>query len=175
MRSVIIAYSNDNFASQLKRVLVESSISIHAMCANGSSVLHIAGTLPEAVVICPIILPDMPANHLAEMLPASFDVLALSKVPANFNRSFNLQVMTLPLKQNDFVFEVSKLCSSSTYVAPSRKEKPSDHALLIGRAKAIIMAQKGISEDLAHKHLQHISMTHGKKIVETAREIIKSE
>lgn len=175
MRSVIIAYSNDNFASQLKRVLVESAITVLSVCSNGSGVLHLAGSLPEAVVICPLILPDMPANHLAEMLPVSFDVLALSKVPASFNGNCNLQVMTLPLKQNDFVFEVSRLCSSSSYISPERKEKPAEDAWIINQAKSIIMAKNSVSEDLAHKHLQHISMSQGKKIVEIAKEIIKSK
>lgn len=174
MRSVIIAYSDPTIASQLKRVLVENSIKVAFVCSRGSSVLHLACDLAEAVVICPIILPDMPAHHLAEMLPIGFDILALSKRPATFNGSSSLSVATLPLNRGDFICQVSQLCKSSSFVSPRRKEKVTGNSEILSEAKAIIMAENGVSEDLAHKRLQHISMAQGKKIVETAMEIINN-
>lgn len=171
MRGVVIAYPSERLALQLKRELTVCGIEVLAVCAGGSAVLNLAGTIGEAVVVCPLILPDMPANHLAETLPASFDIIALSKTDPSLHACSNLFVLTLPLSRDAFTALALSLCARQSSPSPKRKQRAPDEAALLDKAKKILM-RKGMSEPQAHKYLQRSAMTRGIKITEQAQRVV---
>lgn len=175
MRGVIIAYPSEKLALQLKRELIACGVDILAVCIKGNSVLNIADAVGEAVVVCPFILPDMPAHHLAEILPGSFDIIALSKAENAASTASNLSVLPLPLNRGEFLSLVNTLCRQSTYTASQRRQRTSGEKAVLDRAKFILMEQKGFSESQAHKFLQRSAMNRGLKISVLAQRIADGE
>jgi len=57
----------------------------------------------------------------------------------------------------------------------SMPRRTGDSRELVEKAKAILMAQKGLSEPEAHRAIQQYAMNHGIKMAEFAARIINSE
>lgn len=167
MKDIIIAYPNRDVAMQFRSLLEREGYHVSYICATGSSVLGIAQTINEGVVICASILSDMGASVLAENLPVGFDVVALSK---NGREEYfgNLINLPLPLHKDEFLQTISVLVS--THSSFSRLDKTESE--LISKAKLIIMKTNSIGEIQAHKYLQQESMKTGKKLIDLAKEII---
>ena len=138
------------------------------MCARGSTVLQYAGNIGGAVIVCPEILPDMPASHLAEMLPLSFDLAVLSKNDSSAGCG-NVTVMALPLNRDRFVRDITDLCRTVSLDEPARSD---EHAALLEAAKSVLMRREHLDEAAAHKYLQKASMDSGEKMADIARKLL---
>lgn len=168
MKSVIIAYPNKNTAMQIKNILEDDGLYVSHICATAASVLNIAEDMHSGVVVCASILRDMPANALAERLSGEFDIVAISK-SGRENYMGNLISLPIPLDREEFVKIIEVLISSKSSFTKREKEE-SDY---ISDAKTILMSANDMSEMQAHKYLQKLSMSSGKKMADAARDIIK--
>lgn len=168
MKSVIIAYPNKTTAMQIKNILEDNGIYVSHICATAASVLNIADNMHSGVIICASILRDMPANALAERLSNDFDVVAISK-SGRENYMGNLISLPIPLDRDEFVKIVEVLVSSKSSFT-KREKADSEY---ISNAKTILMNANDMTEMQAHKYLQKLSMSSGRKIADVARDIIK--
>lgn len=168
MKSIIIAYPNKNTAMQIKSILEDDGLYVSHICATATSVLSIASNMHSGVVVCASILRDMPANALAERLPNEFDVVAISK-SGRENYMGNLISLPIPLDREEFV-EIVEVLMSTKSSFTKREKAESDY---ISDAKAILMNTNDMTEMQAHKYLQRLSMTSGKKMSDVAHDIIK--
>ena len=100
-------------------------------------------------------------------MPNDFDVIALSK---NGSEQYmgNMLTLAMPLNVNDFLQTVGILASSQSGFT-KRSESENDY---ISKAKEALMSVKGMSEMQAHKYLQKVSMNSGKKLLQTAMDIL---
>ena len=167
MKDIIIAYPSKDVALKLRSLLEGEGFHVPYVCATGSSVLSIAHSMREGVVVCASILSDMGAGTLAENLPVGFDVVALSK---NGREEYlgNLISLPLPVHRDEFLQTVSILVSTRSAFTQRTK----NDSEIISDAKLILMNRQEISESQAHKYLQKESMRTGKKLVDLAKEII---
>ena len=166
MKSIIIAYPVRSTALQIKNVLEKNGYTVSHICATGASVLQIADSMREGLIISASILRDMTAVHIFENLSADFDVLALGGEAELY--SDGVLTLPLPLDKADFVSTVAVLMSSGSVSRPA--EKKSD---IVSDAKSILMNLQEMSEPQAHTYLQHQSMLTGKKLEQTAQQIIR--
>ena len=167
MRDIIIAYPVRKVALKLRLLLENEGLNVSHICALGSSVLSIAQEIRAGVIVCAEPLGDMSAASIAEHIPVNFDIVALTKNPADSYMS-NLIYMPLPMDREEFIRTVFVLASSTNGFTP-REDNASQ---LISKAKLIIMGNMHISEMQAHKYLQKESMKTGKKLTQLAQEII---
>ncbi len=171
MKGVIIVHPSEKLAQQLKRELSLCGLEILALCAKGSTLLNMADTVGAAVVICPLFLPDMTAYHLAEALPATFDIIALAKTAEAESTHSNLSVLRLPLQREEFLHLAMRLCQPSIH-APQGKARTAQECAYIAEAKQILMREHGCSEAQAHRYLQRWAMSHGLKLSHAALQIM---
>ena len=68
MKSIIIAYPVRSTALQIKNVLEKNGYTVSHICATGASVLQIADSMREGLIISASILRDMTAVHIFENL-----------------------------------------------------------------------------------------------------------
>lgn len=167
MKDIIIAYPSKDVALKLRSLLESEGFHVSFVCATGSSVLNIAHSMREGVIVCAAILSDMGAGTLAENLPVGFDVVALSR---NGKEEYmgNLINMPLPVHRDEFLQTVSILVSTRSAFTQRNK----NDSEIISDAKLILMNRQEITESQAHKYLQKESMRTGKKLVDLAKEII---
>ena len=80
----------------------------------------------------------------------------------------NMLTVAMPVDRNEFLQTVGILASNQTGFT-KRSESENDYIL---KAKQALMAVKGMSELQAHKALQRMSMNSGKKLFQTAMDIL---
>ena len=80
----------------------------------------------------------------------------------------NMLTLAMPLDANEFVQTIGLLASSGAGFT-KRSENENDY---ISKAKQALMSLHGMSEMQAHKYLQKISMNSGKKLLQTAMDIL---
>ncbi|MBE6719546.1 MAG: ANTAR domain-containing protein [Ruminococcaceae bacterium] len=167
MKNIIIAYPVKKTALQIKSVLEENGFYVCCVCATAASVLSMADSMHEGVVIAASILRDMSAASLYEELPQGFDVIALSVGEAEYY-SDGIISLSLPLDRADFLNTVAILMSSKSSFTQYGK---SDEEI-ISKAKTIVMNLQGLTEMQAHRYLQNQSMKSGKKLTQVAQDVI---
>lgn len=167
MKDIIIAYPDKAIALKLKSFLESEGYSVSHVCALASSVLGIARTKKEGVIVCASFLKDMSAPALAEHLPPDFDVLSLSR---SGRAEYNANLITLPLPLNREVFlQTVAVAVSSKSSLRSYNEKGTD---TLNKAKLVLKNTKELTEFEAHRYLQKESMRTGIKIEDIAKRII---
>lgn len=112
---------------------------------------------------------DMSSAELAGSLPVDFDVVALSK---NGTEQYmgNMITLPLPINTDDFLQTIGVLAASKSGFT----KRSDDDNGYISKAKQALMSFRGMSELQAHKYLQQESMRNGKKLVQTAMDILET-
>ena len=167
MKDIVVVYPSRDAAMKLRALIEKGGYHVSHICAHGSTALEIAQEKRNGVVVCPFVMSDMSSADLADALPNDFDVIALSK---NGSEQYmgNMLTLAMPLDVNEFLQTVGILASSQSGFT---KRSESDHDY-ISKAKEALMSVKGMSEMQAHKYLQKVSMNSGKKLLQTAMDIL---
>lgn len=167
MKDIIVVYPSRDTAMKLRTLIEKSGYHVSHICAHGATALEIAQEKRNGVIVCPFVMRDMSSADLADALPNDFDVIALSR---NGSEQYmgNMLTLTMPLDVNDFLRTIGILASSQSGFT-KRSESENDYIL---KAKEALMSIKGMSEMQAHKYLQRVSMNSGKKLLQTAMDIL---
>lgn len=167
MKDIIVVYPSKNIAMKLRALIEKGGYHVSHICAHGSTVLEIAQEKRKGVIVCPFVMSDMSSAELAEVLPDGFDIVALSK---NGSEQYmgNMLTLTMPLDLNEFLQTIGILALSQSGFT-KRSESENDY---ISKAKEALMSVKGMNEAQAHKYLQRVSMNSGKKLLQTAMDIL---
>lgn len=175
MREIIIASANRASALKLKGALQEARIFVNNIFSSGSEVLSYSSIHPDALAVCGK-LRDMSVVHLAELLPADFDLIAL--LPSGEAQGVyysNLVCLNKPVSFPELLDTVRLLGATARECALPVKETSAERTELLKKAKKIIMSRHHISEREAHSFLQHRSMETGLKIEEIAKIITEAK
>lgn len=167
MKDIIVVYPSRDTAMKIRALIEKGGYHVSHICAHGSTALEIAQEKRNGVIVCPFVMRDMSSADLADALPNDFDVIALSK---NGREQYmgNMLTLAMPLNVNEFLQTVGILASSQSGFT-KRSESEYDY---ISKAKEALMSVKGMSEMQAHKYLQKVSMNSGKKLLQTAMDIL---
>ena len=167
MKDIIVVYPSKNIAMKLRALIEKGGYHVSHICAHGSTALEIAQEKRKGVIVCPFVMSDMSSAELAEVLPDGFDIVALSK---NGSEQYmgNMLTLTMPLDLNEFLQTIGILALSQSGFT-KRSESENDY---ITKAKEALMSVKGMNEAQAHKYLQRVSMNSGKKLLQTAMDIL---
>ena len=167
MKDIIVVHPVRETAMAIRALIEKGGYHVSHICALGSSALEIAYEKRNGVIVCPFLMKDMTSANLAEALPFDFDVIALSK---NGSEQYMGNMITLPLPVNTHLFlQTVGILATGTSGFTKRSENENDYIL---KAKQALMAVKGMTEPQAHKYLQTKSMKSGKKMVQTAMDVL---
>ena len=175
MDTVIVAFENAKFVRQLRELLESSGVAECLPCSSGDQVRRLLQRQGACCVICGPHLTDGPSEWLFDDLPPSC-----------------LMLMVGPKHQLD-------LCGSPGHLqapyppapggdrphrAAAHPVQPPDGALCPQTAAALpssgtstgtkraLMEKKGLTEEEAHHRLQKRSMDEGRRLVQTARQVL---
>ncbi|MDE5671673.1 MAG: response regulator [Eubacterium sp.] len=167
MKDIIVVYPSRNTGMKLRTLIEKAGYHVSHICAHGATALEIAQGKRSGVIVCPFVMSDMSSAELAEALPDGFDVVALSK---NGSEQYmgNMLTLAMPLDLSEFLQTIGILASSQSGFT-KRSESENDY---ISKAKEALMSVRGMSELQAHKYLQKVSMNSGKRLLQTAMDIL---
>lgn len=177
MVSVIVVFPKLEEAKSIKNLLVRNGIEVAAACTTAAQVIALTDDLDYGIVISGYKLVDMMYHELLECLPDTFDmVLIASKRYYSECCSSDIVCLSMPIRVVDLVEHVHLIYDKMYGEMKRRKAKPSvrteEEKQIIAHAKMILMREKNVSEEEAHRYLQKKSMDNGTNMVETAHMVL---
>ncbi len=181
MLSVIIAFPKLEDAKNIKTVLVRNGFEVSATCTSGAQVISIANELDGGIVVSGYRFSDMHYLQLNNYLPIGFEMLLVAS-PTKLEEVTrdSIVCLSMPIKLNELLGTLQMMTIQHQRRRKKILEKPKDRSKLrseedkatIDKAKKLLMDQKNMSEEEAHRYIQKTSMDSGTNMVETAQMIL---
>ena len=177
MTNIIVVLPKLEEAKGVKNILVRSGFQVTGICTTGTQAISQADGLNDGIVICSYKLADMIYTELHEDLPEGFEMLLMASQNLISECYGNgIVCLSMPIKAADLVDTVNLMYDKLYYQMKRAKSKPAirteEEKQVITHAKLMLMQQKGMTEEEAHKYLQKKSMDNGTNLVETAHMIL---
>ena len=166
MTNVIVAFPKPEDAKSIRNILVKNGFPVVAVCTSGAQTLQYADDLHNGVVVCGYRLTDMIYSQLREDLSEQFDMLLLA----------SRRCVAMPLRVHELLASVDAAIEESELRKKKARQQPKQRNVLdkqqIMLAKDLLMKQKGMTEEEAHRYLQKSSMANGVNMIETAQMVL---
>lgn len=193
MTSIIVVFPVLDDANRIRRLLLRQGYDNVIACTSGAKVISIADDHEGGIVICGYKLTDMIYSDLYELLPDGFPMLLLAsseKISSHYEnfreRSSNkkdvincfenpIKILEMPLKLPDLIQAVNDLLNTQKATHKKRIQqgnRTEKDKAVIDEAKQILMRERNMTEEQAHRYIQKISMDSGNPMRDTA-EMIK--
>lgn len=177
MISVIVVFPKLEEAKSIKSLLVRNGIEVIAACTTAAQVINLVDDLDYGIVVSGYKFVDMMYSELLDCLPDTFDMLlvASKRYYAECSAS-DVVCLSMPIKAADLVDTVDLMYNKLYRQMKKHKSKPAvrteEEKRVIANAKLMLMEQKRMTEEEAHKYLQKMSMDNGTGLVETAHMVL---
>ena len=171
MAKIIVAFAQKAVTRQAASVLEAAGFPVFRTCATGNEVMRAFGLCQDGIVVCGTHFADRTVNDLAYDLGDRALILAVGHAD-RLEVCEHPDIFTLcaPFSKGELTSAVSMLVQLHYKRMPRRPEEEKE---LIERAKRRLMDERGMSEAQAHRLLQQESMRRGKKMAQSALEILK--
>jgi len=169
MVRIVVAFAGEEARRRMLRLLRGLGYDPACCRSSGAETIRAASTLGNAAVVCGFRLPDMTADELAENLSGTAPVLVVSSA-ANLSlcEGGNLFKLSVPASLDELRAALEALPSPRRPAVRSEADRR-----LIRQAKALLMEQRRLSEEEAHRLLQKRSMDAGQSLAEAARAALR--
>lgn len=177
MTNVIVAFSREEDAKNIKNILVRNGFAVAAVCTSGAQAVNSADELGSGIVVCGCRFADMVFYEIYECLPKGMQMLLLVS-PKQWSGRAPEGVVCLghPLKVQDLVstleMMVESLARRKNKLKSQPKERSREENEMIRQAKELLMERNHMSETDAYRYIQKCSMDSGTNMVETAQMIM---
>ena len=174
METVIVAFENTAMSQRFSDLLESTGTARCLTCHSGDQVRRYLSSHQVYCVVCGPHLTDGPAEWLYEDLPPSCSLLLVGPQHV-LDTCVTREVFKLstPIRKEEALSTVRLLLQfghrMERFVRPRRSSAEQE---LVNKAKKLLMEQKGLSEDEAHRALQKRSMDEGARLTQTARKVI---
>ena len=172
MRQVIVAFERQSNCDRLREALESGGEFTCLTCRSAAQVKRTVGKLRLDLVVCGFKLADESCESLYYDLPqrcamlmvAPQDRLDLCAAPGIFR-------LPAPVNRTELLASVRLLAQlAQAREAPIRRSELEREA--VERAKELLMARDGMTEEQAHRFLQRRSMDRGVRMAATARQVL---
>ena len=174
MGAIIVAMPKHDDSDRIAGIIKHSDIWEEVfICDIGSEVLRKIEDMDISLVVCTRKLRDMGYEELYDYLPASVNMLLLSKDVNTELFSSNIIILQMPFKQMDLINSIRMLAPDGYRRTGKRPpERSGSDKQTIDTAKLLLMNRNNMTEPEAYRYLQKNSMDMGRTLTETARMIL---
>ena len=174
MGAILVVMPKHGDSGRISQIIRESDIWEEVfICDTGSEVLRKIEDMDISLVICTRKLRDMGYEELYNYLPASMNMLLLTKDVRTDLFSSNIIILQMPFRTGDFVNSVRMLLPPGYRRSSKKPSARSDgDKLTIDEAKRLLMDRNNMTEPEAYRYLQKNSMDMGRTMTETAHMIL---
>lgn len=174
METVIVAFENIAMCQRFSDLLESTGTAKCLTCHSGDQVRRLLCKQQVYCVVCGPHLTDGPAEWLYEDMPPFCSLLLVGpQHMLDTCGSLDVYKLTTPIRREEAVSTVRLLLQFGHRVERMvRPRRSSADQELIDKAKKILMTQKEMTEEEAHRALQKWSMDAGIRITQTARRVI---
>lgn len=185
MRQIILAVANRGLSDRLKTLLEQGGLT-PILCNSGSQTLQIASTHEAGgLLISTARLPDMTLQQLMQLMPDTYDCLALlTAEQRQLAAGSGIYQLVEPINAIVFIDWARQLIQTrqiqtgssigdkAAGCQPPRHGRESEDQKIIEQAKYLLMNRKRMTEPEAHRYLQQKSMRSGLRMADIARKVM---
>lgn len=177
MINIVIVFPNISDGQKIKNLLVRNGFEVAGVCSSGAQAMSITDELDYGVVVCGYKFNDMIYSELYAELEGGFQMLLVAS-PGKLSDGIEDGVVAvdMPLKANDMIETLDEMVQALEKVRKQDRKKPRQRNIakqaIIDKAKEVLMKNRNMSEEEAHRYLQKNSMDSGNSMVETARMVL---
>lgn len=177
MSNIVVAFPNQENATNIKNLLTRSGYNVAAVCTTGAAAINAAQRFDDGILICGYKFHDMIFSSIREFLPKNIDMLLVASQDKWQDCSDNdIVCVAMPLKINDFLNTVEMMDQAIYRRRKKLKAQPkirSDEEIkMIDEAKKVLIEKNNMTEPEAHRYIQKTSMDSGNTLLETARMVL---
>ncbi len=172
MERVILAFSKNETADKIRRMLDGSGYDIYAVCHSKAELLRSVTDIDEVLVIMGYKLPDAVADEVMDDLSEGHKLMSIVRADRK-NEIYNqdIFVVTLPVNRQMLINAIETFVGIIERRKHRAKRTPQEEKI-INDAKAYLMENHMMTEEQAHRFIQKRSMDTGAKFTDTARQIL---
>lgn len=177
MDSVIVAFEHEKACGRIKDILESGGVASCILCRSAAEVKRAVNQQQVGAIVCGYKLPDQPAQSLFDDLPHTCAMLVIApQSMLDLIGNQDIFRLPLPVSRGDLAASVRMLIQVGHRLErQSRPRRSQGEQAVVERAKAALMARRGMSEEQAHRYLQQQSMATGARLAQTARQVLKWE
>lgn len=179
MIPIVLAFSGDQMAQKIERILSAEGYLIARICHSGAEVLRTLEKEERILLISSYRLSDLSAHEILEMAGGRvYPLILLNPAQNDLGGDECAMYLRSPITRADLISSVKMLDAISgqgnrSHQKASRQERPTEERALITAAKELLMERYHMSEETAHRFMQKESMNHKRKMADTARLILE--
>lgn len=172
MERVVLAFSKDETAEKIRRMLDGSGYEVSALCHSKAELLRSITDMDDVLIIMGYKLPDAVADEVYEDLGDGQKLMSIVKAD-NRHEIYNqdIFVVTLPVNRQILINSIETFVGIIERRRHRVKRTPEEEKI-IDNAKAYLMENHRMTEEQAHRFIQKRSMDTGAKFIDTARQIL---
>lgn len=172
MERVVLAFSKDETADKIRRMLDGSGYEVYMVCHSKAELLRSIVDIDEVLIIMGYKLPDGVADDVFDDLREGQKLMSIVKADRQ-SEIYNedIFVVTLPVNRQILINSIETFVGIIERRKHRAKRTPEEQKI-IESAKAYLMENHMMTEEQAHRFIQKRSMDTGAKFIDTARSIL---
>ncbi|MCI8888098.1 MAG: ANTAR domain-containing protein [Hungatella sp.] len=177
MTNIIVAFSKQEDAKNIKNILMRNGFQVVAVCTSGAQVLTSLEDLNSGIVVSGYRFEDMLYQGILDCMPKGFEMLLVAS-PNRLGgmRPEDITYLSMPLKVQALVRTLEDMCQSQLRRRKKLRQQPAERSReetqMIQDVKNLLMERNDMTEKEAHRYLQKCSMDSGTNLVETAQMVL---
>ncbi len=171
MDHMLIAFEGEKTRQRMTEILESAGIHVFATCISGAEVLRCCRRMGSGVILCGFKLGNMTGEELYQCLPEEVAMVMLATATQlELVECEEICRLVAPARRTELVDTIRMLLDQvETISLPKRAD---EDQLLVLRAKELLMDRNQMTEEQAHRFIQKRSMDTGKKMAQTAMQIL---
>lgn len=172
MAHVILAFSREETAHKVKRMLDGSRYEVSFVCRSADELVRTVAELDEVLVIMGFKLGGVLASDIAYDLENAKVIAIVKAERGDMIDNDDVFAIPLPINREKLILSIDVFWGRIEERKP-KTERADDERKIIEKAKLYLMEKYRMDEEQAHRFIQKRSMDKGLKFVETAKLILR--
>lgn len=173
MGEIVLAFSRDDTADKIRRMLDGSEYRVAAVCHSHAEILRAIADMDETLIIMGYKLPDAVVDDVADDLREGQKIMSIVKSERReMIANDDIFVVPLPINRQELISAIDVLWGAGEHRKRRTKRTPEEEKI-IDQAKLYLMEHYHMTEAQAHRFIQKRSMDTGGKFIDTAKMILE--
>ncbi|MDE7431995.1 MAG: ANTAR domain-containing protein [Lachnospiraceae bacterium] len=178
MINVIVVFPKLEDAKGIRNLLVRNGYSVAAVCTSGAQAMSFMDNMDYGVIVCGYKFNDMLYSELFHNMESTFQMLLVaSRAKTESGITDGVVCVEMPLKSYDLLSTLEMMTQALDRMKKKDRQKPKERNVaqkaIIDEAKKVLMKNKNMTEEEAHRYIQKNSMDSGTNMVETAQMVLQ--
>lgn len=178
MIDIIVVFPKLNDGQGIRNLLVRNGYRVAGVCTSGAQAMSFMDNIDYGIIVCGYKLNDMIYSDLYHDLAPTFQMLLVaSRTKIEEGITDGVVSVEMPLKAYDLLNTLEMMYQALERIKKKGRQKPKERNIaqkaIIDEAKKVLMLNKNMTEEEAHRYIQKNSMDSGTNMVETAQMVLQ--